>query len=359
MWESLGFRESPFNTNPLVARQEDVDLLVGRSSESVDLCTQLGTASEGILVISGRPGVGKTSFFNIQQFLLENDQALFGPKILAARTLCPVQPSDDIRKISIRALDSLYRSVNEWCSINKVDLPQQTKEIGKWIAGTGTSGFSLGINILGFGGSVGRTTQLPKISDATFEAISDAISAISAEVIELLHFKSVVIALDNIENLSDELLGSMLISFRDTLFSTPNVWWVLIGQSGLSSLIQSLDPRVFERTTGSGIEVRPIELTELYDAIKLRVAKFHKKKTGKAPLTEETFKNLFEASFGEVRFVFKYSNNICTKFVEAMRSDVLKELSRSSSLGTKLDKKTFEKKPGCCDWSVSYKFANI
>lgn len=339
MWESLGFRESPFNTNPLKPKKDDVDLLVGRNAEAVDFCTQLGSSTEGVLIISGRPGVGKTSFFNIQQYLLENQLALFGPKILAARTLCPVQPSDDIRKIAIRALDSLFRSVSELCQINGVSLPSQTTEIGKWIAGTGTSGFSLGINILGCGGTIGRTTQLPKLADATFEAIADAIAAISSEVVETLGFKSSLIALDNIENLSDDLLGSMLISFRDTLFSITGVWWILIGQSGLSSLIQSLDPRVFERTTGSGVEIKPIELEELYEAIKIRVSRFHKKKAGKAPLTQETFKKLFEASFGEVRFVFKYSNTICAKFVEKMRSSALQKFDDKGNI----DKKLFEK----------------
>lgn len=139
-----------------------------------------------------------------------------------------------------------------------------------------------------------------------------------------LRFQSAVIALDNLENLSDEQLGSMLISFRDTLFSIPNVWWILIGQSGLGSLIQSLDPRVFERTTGSGIEIRPIEIGELHEAIAVRVSKFHNSKGGKSPLTEETHKRLYEASFGEMRFVLKYSNSICAKFVEGVRHNVLK-----------------------------------
>ena len=42
MWESLGFRESPYNTNPLLPRLEDLDLLVGRDTEATELCTQLG-----------------------------------------------------------------------------------------------------------------------------------------------------------------------------------------------------------------------------------------------------------------------------------------------------------------------------
>lgn len=323
MWEALGFRESPYNTNPLKARAEDVEMLVGRDTEATEFCTQLEAAENGVLILSGTPGVGKTSFFNVQQYRLENGLAPFGPKLLAARHLCPVQPTDDLRTLALRALDSLFRSVDAWCTLNSRNVPKETAKLGQWLAGAGTSGFSLGISILGCGGSLGRTTQLPKSSDASFEAIGDAISAITAEAVSELGFDGVLLALDNLENLTDDQLGQMLISFRDTLFSTQNVWWILIGQSGLGSLIQSLDPRVFERTTGSGIEIKPIEFEELEQAIALRVTRFHKTKMGKPPLTSETHRRLFEASFGEVRFVFKYSNSICTKFVEKVRTGVL------------------------------------
>ncbi len=342
MWEALGFRESPYNTNPLKARKEDLDLLVGRETEATELCTQLEAANSGVLVLSGTPGVGKTSFFNVQQYRLENGLAPFGPKLLAARNLCPVQPTDDVRQLSLRGLDSLYRSVEAWCTLNSRTVPPETVKLGKWIAGTGTSGFNLGISILGCGGSLGRSAQLPKCSDASFEAIGDAISAIAAEAVAELGFSGVLIALDNLENLTDEQLSQLLISFRDTLFSIPNVWWVLIGQSGLGSLIQSLDPRVFERTTGSGIEIKPIEFEELEQAIALRVARFHKSNAGKPPLTSDTHRRLFEASFGEVRFVFKYSNSICAKFVEQVRNGVLAQPKIKELQSSPQFKKAFE-----------------
>lgn len=174
-----------------------------------------------------------------------------------------------------------------------------------------------------FGGTAGRTVDLPALKEASFESIVDAISGVTAEVVNLLGFQSAVIALDNLENFTDEQLGDMLISFRDTLFSIPNLWWVLIGQSGLGSLIQSLDPRVFERITGSGIEVRPIEVEELDKAIAIRVSRFHNSGNGKSPLPLDTHKHLFTAFYGEMRFVFKYSNAICVKFVEDLRKRVL------------------------------------
>lgn len=219
--------------------------------------------------------------------------------------------------------------MEHWCGINAKTLPPETKKIGRWLSG-GSSGLELGITIMGLDGNIGRNVELPILTEASFEAIVDAITAVTAEVVEVLKFRSAVIALDNLENFSDEQLGNMLISFRDTLFSTPNLWWVLIGQSGLGSLIQTLDPRVFERITGSGIEVRPIEVDELDTAIAIRVSRFHGSGNGKAPLPLTIHNQLFTASYGEMRFVFKYSNAICVKFVENLRKRVL-ELRKSKN----------------------------
>lgn len=326
MWESLGFRESPYNTNPLKPRAEDVELLVGRENEAVELCTTLDSAESGILILSGSPGVGKTSFLNVQLYQLENQLAPFGPKVLAARQLCAVQPQDDLKTLAIRALDSLYKSVEQWCLLNRKDIPSETKKIGKWLSGKGASGFSFGLEIAGFGGNVGRNVELPTLAESSFEVVADALTAVTSEVVTKLGFRSATIALDNLENFTESQLGAMLISFRDTLFSIPNIWWVLIGQSGLGSLIQSLDPRVFERITGSGIEMRPVELDELDKAIAIRVSRFHKSGNGNAPLSTETHTQLFEASFGEMRFVFKYSSSICIKFVEGMRNRVIEAM---------------------------------
>lgn len=335
MWDKLGFSESPYNTNPLTVCESDTHLLVGRHEEALELFTLLESSHQGIAILSGSPGVGKTSFLNVQQYLLETEAALFGPKLLAARKLCPTQPNDDPRTLALRALDSLYRSVELHCSFSKSKMPPETKKIGKWLNNTGSSGINLGLDIMGFGGSFGREIELPSVSDVTFEGIADAIKCVTSEVVNKLKFHGLIIALDNMENLEEKALKDVLISFRDTLFSIEKVWWILIGQSGLGSFIQSLDPRVFERITGSGLEITPISLDELDTAVNLRVQRFRSNPNGKAPLSKNVHEVLFNASLGETRYVFKYSNNICTKFIHDLRSSALDRLNKSRAPGMK------------------------
>jgi Cdc6-like AAA superfamily ATPase len=132
----------------------------------------------------------------------------------------------------------------------------------------------------------------------------------------------VFIVLDNIENLEDQELSDILITFRDTLFSIPKIWWVIIGQSGLGSLIQTLDPRVSDRLSGTGLELKPISLESFHKAIEGRVARFHAEQGGKAPLTKKIHEHLYKASHGEIRFVFKYCGSLCTQFIKKVRIEL-------------------------------------
>src|SRR6187401_2143834 len=99
-------------------------------------------------------------------------------------------------------------------------------------------------------------------NNASLEMIVDVTATVVHEGVKNFEALSLIIVLDNIENLDDESLKNNLMSFRDTLFSIPNLYWILIGQSGLDSLIQTLDQRVFQRITGS-IELSPISTEEL------------------------------------------------------------------------------------------------
>jgi Cdc6-like AAA superfamily ATPase len=323
MWESLGFQESPYDARPLRPVAPDAELLVGREREAIDLCTALESAREGIMVLSGPPGVGKTSFFNVQQFRMSTETSAFGPKLLPAERLCSIFPKDTPRTIALRVVETLVKSVQIACASANKRVPPETEKVSKWISQSG-GGFEVGIQILGFGGNIGRSTILPSVDNISFEGLHNAIECIIGEVVDVLQFEGAFLALDNIENLDDEELKMLLISLRDNLFMIPCVWWILIGQSGLGSLIQALDPRISDRVEGATLELKPLTFEELEDAVALRVKRFCKDPDARSPLPREVHKRLYDVSHGEIRFVFKYSQAICTKFVQALRQQIRK-----------------------------------
>jgi Cdc6-like AAA superfamily ATPase len=301
-------------------------LLVGRADDGVRFCTLVDSAPEGVLVISGSPGVGKTSFLNVFQHLLEAGEAACGPKLMAARTLCSIQSQDSARDVALRVLQTLIRNVRDYCNSVSKPVPGQIDKLSGWINNKPVTSWDFSISVLGNGGGLGRSVSIPALSEATFENFQDAIAIVVSDVVAHLNKDGVFIVLDNVENLDDEKrLAELLMAFRDTLFSTPRAWWVIIGQGGLYSLIQALDQRVTDRITGSGLELKPISNTELDKAVDQRVEKFHAGGKGTAPISPAVTAQLYSASFGEIRFVFKYCNNICMALITEIRANLLKQ----------------------------------
>jgi len=233
MWKSLGFKHSPYNANPLKPSKDDVDLLAGRAEEMVQLCTHLDASEQGVFIISGQPGVGKTSFFNVSQYLMENGEAPCGPRLMCARKLCAIQPSDDVRAVAQRAVTSLVKSVEDFCTLHNKAVPKETRKVAKWISSKGSGSFDFGLTLFNVGGNFGRSVELPAFAETTFERLQDVLGGISSEIRGELGVAGALVVLDNIENLEEDQLMSLLVSFRDTLFSIPNLWWILIGQAGV------------------------------------------------------------------------------------------------------------------------------
>lgn len=306
----------------------------------VELCTLLETSRQGVIVLSGPPGVGKTSFLNIQQYLLETKTARYGPHVLAARHLCPIQTDDTVWDIALRVVHMLSRSIEDYCLLAGIPLPPETAKVKAWLSQKGMAGVALGLSIMGFGMNVGREVRIPNVKETTYEGLQDVIEGLVAEATCALGFSGVFIVLDNIENLDSKQTTALLMTFRDTLFTVPNAYWILIGQSGLGSLIQTIDPRVSERLIGSGLELKPIQFSELELAIDKRVKRFHRESDGdgKPPLATAIHQHLFDASLGEIRFVFKYGSTICAEFVKGLRLSMAKEQKAPDASTDVLDK---------------------
>lgn len=324
IWKELGFIENPYSTDPLKIARSDVDLLMGRTEEQVKFLSNVEISEKGVCVLSGVPGVGKTSFINVQMYLLESEEADFGPKLLSARNICFIQPSDEPMHIAIRCVQSFCKSIKDYCDLTRTDLPEQTEKIYSWVYQNKVSSFNVGVYYMGTGISFGREIKLPLIKDVTYETLVEVLTTISYEVKETLEFDGSFIVLDNMENLFEDDLSDCLITFRDTLFTIPYIWWVLIGQSGLSSLISTKAPKVFQRLSGD-LELEPIIVDELINAVNVRVERFHENSDkGSSPISRNVYTRLFESSNGEIRFVFKYCNAICLNLIQFVRNDIVK-----------------------------------
>jgi Cdc6-like AAA superfamily ATPase len=320
LWKGFGFSGNPYQATPLAPTEEDYGLFVGREDTGIDFRTQIEAEDGCTVVLSGDVGVGKTSLFNIQQYLLFSGKSEFGPKLVPALELTPLDMEDTPTGLARRCVHNAVQSIERFCSDQSLGCPKQITKIKKWLSHTGSAkGFDFGLQILGSGGNVAMSFDAPPVSEATLENWRDVMRAIASETKETLGYSGLFVALDNAENVENQQLAELLMSFRDTLFTVPGVWWVIIGQSGLYSLIDAADKRISQRIQGTGLEIEPLTAEELHTVIERRVRKFRAKKDAASPISREVHTRLYDASRGEIRFVLKTSDALVRRVVADLR----------------------------------------
>ena len=67
-FEVLGFKRSPFFREPLQPTKEDFKTFVGRTEDIRKFLMNI-SSTEGVHLVTGKSGVGKTSFVNAIQYI--------------------------------------------------------------------------------------------------------------------------------------------------------------------------------------------------------------------------------------------------------------------------------------------------
>ena len=330
MWSDLNFEHNPYDSRPLGLSDVDAKLLIGRKRESLEIVTHLEATVGGCVIISGQPGVGKTSFINVQQHRLTKPDKLFGPNIIPSYRPYSIQPNDDTKSIVTGCLDSLLYSIEkEYLEKNK-SLPKSISKIKDWRQG-GTKIGGGTISIFGVGGGITRTIASPSLNDCSLDIICDMIQTVVSISVSELGVDCVCVCIDNFDNLPTDLIPNIFIGLRDNLFCLDSLWILAIGQSGLFSLIQSHAPKASERIQGS-IELKPLSAEELHQAIAQRVLKFSQIEKLSSPVPEEIINLIYHATDGELRYTFQICNKICESFVFEMREQCLNRIEEDPNV---------------------------
>ena len=160
-----------------------------------------------------------------------------------------------------------------------------------------------------------------------------------------LGFRGLLIAIDNIEMIDSGDIVSLLNKYRDTLFSIRGIWWVLIGQRGLYDLIQAEAPRVSQKIKGTETTLEGLSWSDFHLAVEARKDAFKTRPDAMAPIGDNLLRMLFDASAGEIRYVFQMADSIVTDAIaedpsltsippdfanQLMKSSVMSQITRAS-----------------------------
>ncbi len=327
LWGTLGFRENPYFATPIALSEEGKELFVGRASEIRRVINKWSSSKDGgITVVGGHIGTGKTSFLNVCQFLcltgVRDFELPFDPPLLIP-SVERVQLENDQseRSFLVRVLRSTALSIQWTCAFLKEDLPTEVQELLSWTdstiqASTTTKGGGLTLSIPGLpvgGGLTGQTATgvtTKKLDDMHVDALIDQLRKLADQATKVRDYLGVIVAIDNIEMIETEVLVKLLNKYRDTLFSIPHIWWVLIGQKGLYDLIAADAPRVAQRITGEETTLSGLSWGDFDLATQARISAFKTRDDAVGPVDETLLKLLFDASSGEIRFIFKIADQL-------------------------------------------------
>jgi hypothetical protein len=348
MWQRLGFQENPYFATPIEISDDGRNLFVGRAAEVRRMIGKWDDTAGTITVIGGHIGTGKTSFLNVCQYLcmtgIKDYQLPYAPpRLIPAFVKTQIETGLAERDLLVRIIRSAVESIRITCATLSLEIPVEAASLASWLstlsssASTGTGG---GLKIMGTGIDVSESSGSTnrQVADIPVDALMGKLELLAREV-TTIDFRGIIIALDNIELVDSGHIVELMNRYRDTLFSIKGIWWVLIGQKGLYDLIQAEAPRVSQRIKGTETTLEGLSWPDFHLAIDVRKDHFKTRPNAIAPIGDDLLKTLFDASMGEIRYVFQMADSIVTDAIAedpaltAIPPEFADQLLRASVLG--------------------------
>ena len=296
-WESLGFRDNPFNTDPIV--RSTISLYTGQE-RLIKICRNVLLERNVLLIIEGARGVGTTSFANFLRFSAQTQKNYFTPSNeirvgagWSIETLLSVVIANIVREIELSRDDNIIKDKRF----------QNAKALSIRIAETYRS---FGINALGFGASYGKqagiVTQPVIVSTAVLghhlEDLASLIQSSGYKYGLLLQINN----LDIEEIHEGKYLKYLFNELRDYI-QTNNVSWLFVGDIGLRRFIAQQVDRLDDIISYEA-EIQPLSRLDYISLINKRVQFYRDNLNAQLPIDEDVFLYLFDLTKGRLRYVF-------------------------------------------------------
>ena len=329
MWNYLGFKEDVFDTSPLNIIDKDVKLLIGRDRPIHKFLNIISSSEQGILMIEGNQGIGKTSFANVAQFLIESqDRSKFGlpAKRLAFRSRMIITPKLELKEFAFNVVFGLYESIEEYYKFTKTANTAELVKIRKWIHQEAKQ-FGFGLSLAGYGASLTMNKTLPKIESMTISHLIGMVERLVSDI-KSIGLSGCFIVFDDLEQYDDNNLIDLFSTFRESLFAMSNVWWILIGKEGQKNALQALNSRITQRMIK--IKLNAIQEIDFENAVHERVKNYkqNSEKDIKSPVPDYLYKNLYRILAGNIEYVFSFCREVCIDFVENLKYQALADEGR-------------------------------
>lgn len=318
-WESLGFSNNPFDTDPI--RQMTLDLYVGRE-KTISICKNVLAEKNVLLVIEGARGIGTTSFGNYLRFNSQAKKQYFTPA-----NEIRVGAGWTIETLLSVIISNIVRELDIFQSEKVVDNKkfQEAKALTMRIAETYRS---FGVDALGFGVSYGKSAGIvsqPVVVPAA--TLGHHLEDLACLTKSLGYEFGILLQMNNLDVGAiheTQHLRYLFNELRDYI-QTDFVSWMLVGDVGLRKFIAQHVDRL-DDIVSYEVKIDALTESEFIALINQRVSFFKTQKKATLPIDQNVLLYLFNITKGRLRYVF----------------GLLKRLLNELSIGDLTDKLTLD-----------------
>ncbi len=296
-WESLGFKENPFSTEPITI--DTLQLYTGHVDE-VKTCQDIVHQKDVLLVIEGARGVGTTSFGNYLRFSTQKKKLYLTP-----RDEIRVNPDWNLETLLSAIIANIIREIEFFQpeKFTKDKRFQNAKALSTRIAETyrsfGIDAFGMGMN---YGKSAGISSQ-PVIVPAT--VLGHHLEDLAALVKFAGYKHGILLQLNNLDIgvvHEEKYLRYLFNALRDYI-QTRGVSWLLVGDIGLRKFIAQQVDRL-DDIISYEVEIGSIKKFEFDELIEKRIQYYRSNPKVYIPIDTDVFSYLYEITRGRLRYIF-------------------------------------------------------
>lgn len=323
IWKSLGFEKDIFFVTPLGPVEEDIRMFVGRTEEVKKFLFDTLNSDRSLKIISGKLGVGKTTFVNACQYYsyVNEPPVAVGfslPKVAPCFEKIQLEDGDGLNRFIDKSLISITDTIRSLSEKKGLELIGEIEDIVNFYQGikikTGSGGKSVGGQVAGFGLSLSGGGSSMSLTE--MHGKRRFLESLVGFCKEELKTEGVFVLVNNLDIMSKKQIIDLMNQSRDVLFDLSGMYWILIGQEGLGSLIESEVDRVADYLSGTESKIQPLDAKTLIDIIRVRTNYLKSKDDAKCPLPDEAMVVFHSMSLSELRATFR----ICGEVVKRVLS---------------------------------------
>lgn len=312
-WESMGFKDEPFKTQPITAYT--LELYTGNRDKIKN--SQFALHSKNIvMVIEGLRGVGTTSFGNFLRFKAQKERKYFTPT-----SEIRVEPNWNADTLMAAVIANIVSTL-ELQYLEKIKGKSKFKEAKALVQRITETYRSFGASAFGFGANYGKSSNTTHPLIMPTQVLAGHLEDLT-QVVYGLGFKcGILIQLNNLDVgvVQEEGHLKTLLNVMRDYFQMPGTSWLLVGDTSLRRFIAQEVDRVDDIITYE-TDITALSESDYLAMIEKRVEYFRVNPKVILPVDKDVLLYLYKITKGRLRYIF----GLLTRLFNVLQLGVLSD----------------------------------